>query len=676
MKIINKIIAVASLVLLSACGESEQTGVEMSEGMIPREVLFGNPERIMVRLSPDGKHISYVAPLDGVMNIYVGSADDVETAKPVTNDKGRGITSYFWTYNSHELIYAKDTNGDENFALYHLNVETMKLNQLTPSTARAGVMNVSASKPNEILVGMNDRDPRYFDVHKVDLNTGAKELVFKNEGYTSFVFDDANVMRFAQKTMPDGSMQIDRVEDAQMTPFKTIAFEDTDTTDLLGLTRDNSKLYMIQSSGRDTAALYEIDMKTLEEKVLGENAKVDVSGVISNPQTDVVQVYDYEYLKNTHVVLDEAIKADFDYLKTVNKGEFNIVSRTYDDKRWIVAYLKDNGPIEYYSYDRPNQRAEFMFVHNSKLSNLQLNPMMPVVIKARDGLDMVAYLSVPKSKLKSQENVEIREPMPLVLNVHGGPSARDSWGYDSTHQWLTNRGVAVLSVNYRGSTGFGKKFTRAGDGEWSGKMHDDLLDAVKWAIDKGITTSDKVGIFGGSYGGYATLVGLTMTPDVFAFGVDIVGPSNLETLYASIPPYWEPFKKSLQRKFGGDPDTQEGKAIIAKKSPVNYVDNISKPLLIAQGKNDPRVKQAESDQIVNKMLEKEIPVVYLLYPDEGHGFARPENRKAFYAIAEQFIGDVLQIDVEPVGNDLNGSSVQVLHGAEDIGLSSVSVVNE
>lgn len=671
MKLIAKALALLSIIGLTACGESEKKeGENMSDNLIPRKVLFGNPDKTSVRLSPDGKHISYVAALDGVLNVYVADADDLSTAQPVTADKGRGIRSYFWTYNEDEIIYSKDNDGDENSVLYHLNVKTKALKQITKDGVKAGIANVSVSKPNEIVISMNDRDPRYFDLHKLDLTTGKTELIFKNEGYIGFVLDDENNMRFAQKVMPDGSYEIYRLVNGQMSLFKTVPFDDTTTTSLIGLTRDSSKLYMLQSMDRNTGALYEIDMKTGAEKVIGENDKADISDAIANPKTDVIEAYSYEYLKSTDVVIDDNIKPDFDYLKSLTTDELQIVSRTQDDKRWIVAFTSDTGPVKYYDYDRYNKKAEFMFVHNSKLSDLVLNPMMPVVIKSRDGLDLVSYLSVPKSKLKSQDKIEVSEPMPLVLVVHGGPNARDSWGYDSTHQWLTNRGIAVLSVNYRGSTGLGKEFTRAGDGEWAAKMHDDLLDAVKWAIDKGITTQDKVGIFGGSYGGYATLVGLTMTPDTFAFGVDLVGPSNLKTLYASIPPYWEPFKKSLQRKFGGDPDTPEGAAIVEKKSPLNYVDNINKPLLIAQGKNDPRVKQAEADQIVDAMVAKEIPVVYLLYPDEGHGFARPENRQSFYAVTEQFIGDVLGIETEEVGSDLEGSSMQVLVGADDIGLKA------
>jgi dipeptidyl aminopeptidase/acylaminoacyl peptidase len=322
----------------------------------------------------------------------------------------------------------------------------------------------------------------------------------------------------------------------------------------------------------------------------------------------------------------------------------------------------DNGPVHYYYYDRAKKKAQFLFTNRKELEGLSLAKMHPVVIKSRDGLDLVSYLTTPPGADPEGDGIPDK-PLPLVLVVHGGPWGRDAWGYDSMHQWLANRGYAVLGVNFRGSTGFGKKFINAGNMEWAGKMHDDLIDAVQWAIEKRIAEPKHVAIMGGSFGGYATLVGLTFTPETFACGVDIVGPSNLVTLLKSIPPYWAP-QVELFKKRVGDHTTEEGKAFLRKRSPLTYAKRIKRPLLIGQGANDPRVKQAESDQIVKTMQKKGIPVTYVLYPDEGHGFARPENRLSFFAVAEAFLAECLGGRFEPVGNDLKGSTITVPVGTE------------
>lgn len=348
----------------------------------------------------------------------------------------------------------------------------------------------------------------------------------------------------------------------------------------------------------------------------------------------------------------------------MSTGELEIVNRSLDDNTWIVAFLKDNGPAHYYSFDRQSGKSSFLFSSKPSLENLALSAMTPMIIQSRDKLSLVSYLSLPNAARKTDRTTH--SPIPMVLLVHGGPHARDDWGYNGYHQWLSNRGFAVLSVNYRGSSGFGKAFANAGNGEWAGKMHDDLIDAVNWAIKQGITTKDKVAIMGGSYGGYATLVGLTKTPEVFACGIDIVGPSNLATLMTSIPPYWKPFYATLKKMVGGDPDTESGRAFLASRSPLTFVDKITKPLLIGQGANDPRVKEAESEQIVKMMESKHIPVTYVLYPDEGHGFKRPENRMSFFAVAEAFLAQHMGTTFEPVNNDFKNSSIDIVVGKKEI----------
>ena len=342
-----------------------------------------------------------------------------------------------------------------------------------------------------------------------------------------------------------------------------------------------------------------------------------------------------------------------------------MTSRTLDDSQWTVAYILDNGPVKFYRYIRkPERKMVFLFNNRDDLEQYPLVKMHDRVIKSRDGLDLVCYLSLPPGTDADGDGVP-DHPLPLVLDVHGGPWSRDSWGLNGQHQWLANRGYAVMNVNYRGSTGFGKKFLNASNGEWSGKMHDDLLDVVKWAIDHKIAEKDKVAIMGGSYGGYATLVGLTYTPDTFACGVDIVGPSSLVTLLQHVPEYWMPFMPVMKIRVG-DVSTEEGRAALLKRSPLTLVDKIKKPLLIGQGANDPRVKRAEADQIVKAMNEKHIPVTYVLYPDEGHGFHRPENNTSFNAVTEAFLSKQLGGRYQPVGDDFKGSTITVPNGADQV----------
>jgi dipeptidyl aminopeptidase/acylaminoacyl peptidase len=390
-----------------------------------------------------------------------------------------------------------------------------------------------------------------------------------------------------------------------------------------------------------------------------------------DPRTRTPQAFGVEYLTEQFSALTPAADKDIEHLKAAVGPQFQVVSRTNDDGKWVIVV---NDPVHVttsYLYDRSNGKVTKLFDHRPELVGAPLRPMKPVEIPTRDGLTLVGYLTLPPGSTPTGKAAlgdtaaswHPTKPVPLVLDVHGGPWARDSYGFNPEHQWLANRGYAVLSVNYRGSTGFGKNFINAGDHEWAGKMHNDLLDAVQWAIQQQIASPDKVAIYGGSYGGYAALVGLTFTPDRFACGVDIVGPSNLNTLIGSIPPYWKAFYQDMTRRIGGDPHTDEGNKYLQSRSPLTYVERISRPLLIAQGANDPRVKQAESDQIVAAMKKKQLPVTYVLYPDEGHGFARPQNRLAFYAIAEGFLSKCIGGRQEGIGNDFDGSSLQVPDGA-------------
>jgi dipeptidyl aminopeptidase/acylaminoacyl peptidase len=641
-------------------------GIMKEDRLIPREVLFGNPDKIAVRMSEDGKHISYLAPLNGVLNVFVAPVDNPLTGKAITADKERGIRSYSWAKNSNNIIYSIDNKGDENFRLYSIDINTKENILLTPQEGiKASVIKKSKNFPDEILVQMNKRVPEYFDIYKINVKSGKAEIFFENkEKYISFIIDDNFKILFAYKMLPTGEGEIYGFKNGNLLNpqlFQKIKTEDMLTTSLLHTTADGKLLYAVDGSQRDKSALFEIDLSTQKRTLLYEDARADIGSCLVEPITKKIQAVSIDYLQKEWVILDPQIKEDIKNLSKLNYGTIEITSRVENDNKWIVVYIQDDGPYKYYLYDRVTGEAKFLFVSNSKQEEYSFAKMHPVQITSRDGLELVSYLTLPRWLDKG---ARLEKPIPLVLYVHGGPNSRDNKGYNATHQWLANRGYAVLSVNYRGSTGFGKSFINAGDGQWARKMQDDLEDAVKWAIDNKIAEKDKIVIMGGSYGGYATLVGMSMTPELYAAGIDIVGPSNLETLMNSIPPYWKPVFAHLKKIIGASPDNEEGKKFLFERSPLNYVKNIKKPLLIVQGAHDPRVKKFESDQIVSAMKKHGIPVVYLLYKDEGHGLARPENRMAFYAHAEVFLANILK--GRYLGHDGNfpGSSMEIIEGKD------------
>jgi len=408
-----------------------------------------------------------------------------------------------------------------------------------------------------------------------------------------------------------------------------------------------------------------LDVGSGAPKVLVQSERADVNDTLVHPATGKVQAAQVEYLREEWLPIDAAVRSDIEYLNANARGEWKVTSRSRDDKWWTVRVDRVTEPLAFWLYDRDAKRLTKLFTARPNLEGAPLSPMYPVEIKARDGLTLVSYLTLPRGTDPGGSG-KPSKALPMVLYVHGGPWARDTFGYEPIHQWLANRGYAVLSVNYRGSTGFGKKFVNVADMQFAGAMHDDLIDAVKWAVDQGIAERDRIAIMGGSYGGYATLVGMTFTPDTFACGVDIVGPSNLVTLIESFPPYWQPFMEVTWYKHVGDPRSEEGKKFLLTRSPITRVDSIKRPLLIGQGANDPRVTRKESDQIVAAMNARKIPVTYAIYADEGHGFARPENRISFFAIAENFLGRCLGGRAEPIGADAKGASLQVPDGAANV----------
>lgn len=663
--------------------------------LIPRDVLFGNPDRAALRVSPDGRHLSFLAPVNGVLNVWVAPVENIGAAKPVTMDTGRGIHIYFWAYTSRNLLYLQDQGGDENWKVFVVDLVSGQAKDLTPVESipgpdgkpmilpsgkpmrpKARIEQVSPRSPDTILVGLNARDPRYHDLYRVNIQTGERTLVQQNPRFEGFVTDDDYRVRFAVRTTSDGGTEILRPVNtsggspsaasgvSSWEPFQTIAMEDALTTHPMGFDQSGELLYMTDSRGRDTSALTSLDLRTGKTSLLAEDPRTDVAEVLEHPTSHTIQAVAFNYTRPEWKVLDPSVQGDMAYLKSAVPGDLLVTSRTLDDRLWTVATIVDDGPARFYLYDRTAKKATLLFTSRQALEGLPLAKMHPEVITSRDGLDLVSYLTLPMGSDTKQPGRPDR-PLPMVLLVHGGPWARDVWGLNGEDQWLVNRGYAVLNVNFRGSTGFGKRFLNAGNREWAGKMHDDLIDAVNWAIREGIADQGKVAILGGSYGGYAALVGLTFTPDVFACAVDIVGPSNLVTLLNTIPPYWEPGVAMFTTRVG-DYRTAEGQRFLESRSPLTFVDRIRRPLLIGQGANDPRVKQSEADQIVAAMQRRGIPVTYVLYPDEGHGFARPENRQSFNAVVEAFLGRHLGGRVEPIGRDFEGSTITVPTGAEDV----------
>jgi dipeptidyl aminopeptidase/acylaminoacyl peptidase len=614
----------------------------MSVELVPRHLLFGNPAKTMGTVSPDGSRIAFLAPVDGVLNVWVGDASGANAA-PVTDDRDRGIRSYFWAHDNRHLLYLQDQGGDENWRLYSVNLPTGAVTDLTPfDKVRAQLVALSQRRPTEMLVGLNREDPAYHDVYHVDLESGRLELVRSNPGFAgpsenAWIAGQDLEIRAAVRPTSDGSgyeLCVPEGEDWRV--IQTFDYEDAVTSSTLAVSGDGTRLYMLSSKGVNAGRLVRLDLATGAEEVIAEDPNYDVGDVVLHPKTRRPQIVGFVRDRLEHVVLDPDIAEDFAAVQAIGPGEVHIQSADDEDRRWVVSLVIDDGPARTYLFDRGDKSATLLFEDRPELINYELAAMEPFSFPARDGLTIHGYLSFPPGVK--------RDNLPTVLNVHGGPWGRDVWGFDPEVQWLANRGYLCVQVNFRGSTGYGKDFTNAGDREWGAKMHDDLIDAVDWVVGEGYANRDKVCIYGGSYGGYAALVGATFTPAVFSCAIDIVGPSNLKTLLESVPPYWVAVLEQFNRRIG-NPATEE--EFLWSRSPLSRAGDIQVPLLIAQGANDPRVKQAESEQIVAALKEKGIDHTYMLFPDEGHGFAKPENRFKFYAAAEAFLAEHLGGRAEP-----------------------------
>jgi dipeptidyl aminopeptidase/acylaminoacyl peptidase len=594
----------------------------MSE-RIPRELLFGNPEKASPKISPNGKLWAYLAPDEGVLNIWVGP--EGRPAKPLTKDRGRGVRVFLWAEDERSILYLQDENGDENWHLHQTDLETGVTRDLTPYPgAQAQIVATEPRFPDQILVALNDRDPKVHDVWRISLRDGSRTLEATNPGDAIGWLPNRDFKIGLHKAMaPDGGTILRLRDGDAWRDFLSCGPDDQ--LGAHGFSPDGESVYIESSVGRDTTALLEAALDGTRQTVLAEHPESDLGAVLINPRDYKVEAAAFEVDRIAWRVLAPELKADFAAMAALN-GEVSIVSRNDADTVWYLLVNKPDRSPAFLRWDRITRIAAPLFVTRPALEAYALAPMTPIKYAARDGLTVRGYLTAPVGALTNKH--------PLIVLVHGGPWVRDRWGFHPEAQWLASLGFAALQLNYRGSAGFGKRHLHAGDREWGAKMQDDLTDGVKWAIAEGIADPARVAIYGGSYGGYAALAGAAFTPGVYRCAIDVVGPSNLITLIKSIPPYWEPLKRIFDLRVGSVETEEE---FLKSRSPLFHVDKIDIPLLIAQGAHDPRVKQAESERIVEALRAKGKPVEYLLYPDEGHGFAKPANRLDFYAKAEAFL---------------------------------------
>lgn len=621
MKILGVIFCLLLLFVIFSCKRSPE--------LIPRKILFGNPAKAGPQISPDGKSIAYLAPREGILNIWVRSLQGGDD-RPVTHDKKQGISQYFWLQDSAHLVFLQDKDGDENAHLYLVNLASGETKDLTPfDGVKVQILAADKHFPDEFLVQMNRENPKLYDVYRLRWKTGELTLAAKNlENVSSWVPDRELKIRGAVIAGGRGDYAV-MVRDTEQSPWRKVAewqLEDNLSCDVHGFSKDGKFLFMSDSRNSNTGRLVKLDLSTGKETVLAEDPEYDTLGMVLNPETYEPQLVLYIKEKMEWKILDESLRKDIENLKRIEGGQFSLAGRDNADQIWIIRSESDRAPVSYYVYYRQTGEAFFLFDHQPELRHYKLAEMRPVSFQSRDGFTLHGYLTLP-----------VRGPqknLPLVLKVHGGPWSRDVWGYDSRVQWFADRGYACLQVNFRGSTTYGKKFVNAGNKEWGGKMQDDLTDAVQWAVREGIADPKRVAIFGGSYGGYAALAGAVFTPDLYRAAVAVVGPSNLITFLNSIPPYWETERANIRARVG-DPETEQ--EFLKSRSPLFSAGRVRIPLLIAQGANDPRVKKAESEQMVEAMKKHNLPVEYLLFEDEGHGFAKPENQMKFFKAAEKFL---------------------------------------
>lgn len=630
------------LITVAAC-KSPAPKVEQPP-LIDRELLFDAPEIAGGQISPDGKFISFIKPYKGTQNIWIKKLEeDFTAAKPITADTIRPIRSYFWTRDGKYILYSQDKGGDENFNIYAVDpLEAPAAGSDIPANrdltnlkgVRVFIYSIPYTDPDAIYIGLNDRDKAWHDLYKMKISTGERTLIRQNSAtdrITGWVFDWNDQLRLANRANSDGSNDILRVDAKELVKiYTTTVFEEAYP---LAFSKDNKRVYIQTNKGDqiDLSQLILFDPETLQEEIIESDPlkRVDLGNVFISERSKDIIYTSYEDERNRIYWKDKSFEDDYKLIKReLPNTDVYFTSSTSDENYWMVSASADVDPGSTYLFDRTTKKLTFQYRPRPNIPVADLSEMKAVRYKSSDGLEIPAFLTLPKGL----------EPknLPVIVFPHGGPWARDGWGYNSYAQFLANRGYAVLAPNFRSSTGYGKKFLNAGNNEWGQKMQDDLTWGVKYLIKEGIADSTRVGIMGGSYGGYATLAGVAFTPDVYACGVSIVGPSNLITLLNSIPPYWEAGRVVFHIRMG-DPNTPEGKAQLERQSPLNSANKIKAALLVIQGANDPRVNKAESDQIVIALRERGFPVEYIVAPDEGHGFARPVNNMAMLASTEKFL---------------------------------------
>lgn len=605
--------------------------------LIPRSALFGNPERTTPEISPDGTLLGFVAPDAGVLNVWVGPLDGSTEPAPVTRDRGRGIAAFGFCQDDRTLVYLQDADGDENWRVYLQDLKTGVATCVTPYDVRAQILRHNRWHPTSILLGLNKDNPKLHDVYLLELPTGELKLLEHNPGFASWLFDTDLAVRGGTTMTDDGGtiIHLRPAPTGDFVPWRAVPPEDVVGTDVLGFTRDGGTVLLLTPQGANATRLVAVDPATGAERVLAEDPHYDVGAVIQNPDTLEPQAVVFAKDRDEWVWLDDDFGARVTAVREAIRadgvdGEIAIGRSERQDRVWLVPTMPSDGATRYYRHDWRTGRTDLLFSHRPELDQYELAPMEPFAFTARDGLEVHGYVTFPPGAERSE--------LPAVLAVHGGPRSRDSWGYRPEPQWLANRGYACVQVNFRGSTGYGKAFCAAGDKEWGRRMHDDLVDAVDHCVARGWVDRDRVAIMGASYGGYAALAGAAFTPTVFRCAIDLFGPSNLLTLLESLPAYWKPMITHMYAKVG-DPRTERD--LLWERSPLSAVDAIDIPILIVQGANDPRVNRAESEQIVAALAAKGLPHEYLLFENEGHGLARPENRERFYAVAESFLAQHL-----------------------------------
>lgn len=655
------LLIIALMFVASGCG-----GIKLSEKdfpIIPRTVFTDNPEKASPMICADGTKLAWSAPYKGVMNIWVAPVGKLEEAKPVTKSRDGPINNFYWGLKGDRIVYLKDEGGNEWYHVYLVDLAGGNVKDLTPGNGfRAFFYSFNHENPDEIAIMTNQRNPQFMDILKTNVVTGKTEMIYAGDDGMQVYLDSGLNIKTGVSYNAEGESEIYLYKKGKWELKETIPFEDQMNSSLSAIDRSGRFQYMDSSVGRDTSALFKINLETWEKTLVVEDEKSDSVDWIAENSTGNYVAVGFNYERKYWKVIDDRFQKDIDYLTNFQDGDFFVTDTSPDDRFWLVSYMNDNRPTTYFLYNRETGKAEYLYSNRPDLEKLKLAKMKPQVIKSRDGLDLVCFITLPPWTDPDNNGIP-DNPVPLILNIHGGPYVRDSWGLDPTHQYFANRGYAVASVNYRGSWGFGKNFLNRGNGEWGGKIQDDITDVADWAIARKIAIPEKIAILGRSFGGYCVLSALTTNPEKFACGVDVVGISNLVTYMKSVPGYFKRMYDSYKKQIGGDPDTPEGRRYLESKSPINYVDKIVKPLLIGHGANDSRVSVSESETIVKAMQARKLPVTLCLFPDEGHQFQKPENKRAFYAIAESFFNKHLGGRVESmIAEDFEKSSLEIKAG--------------